>query len=102
MSQSHIFDVVRRGYDRQQVDEHLEALLNQLAEAQRAHQQELRRANWIEGELRNAQAALERQATQLAESAEQGGGQQGFGYRVEKLLRAAEQEAAELRSAATR
>jgi cell division septum initiation protein DivIVA len=122
--QSAIFDLVRRGYDRQQVDEHIRNLLNQiselqqahqplanqlaelqqkhqplaaqLAELQQAHQREHRRAEWAEGELRNARSQVE----QLSEQG--GGGQQGFGYRVEKLLRTAEQEAADVRSSAAR
>jgi chromosome segregation ATPase len=97
-TQSHLFDVVRRGYDRQQVDDHLNTLLAQLTEMQQAHQHEHRRASWLENELQNTKAALER-ASQQAESADQA---QGFGYRVEKLLRAAEQEAAEVRTAASR
>jgi hypothetical protein len=96
--QSHLFDVVRRGYDRQQVDDHLSTLLAQLTEVQQAHQHEHRRASWLENELQNTKAALER-ASQQVESADQA---QGFGYRVEKLLRAAEQEAAEVRATASR
>lgn len=122
--QSAIFDLVRRGYDRQQVDEHIRNLQNQLselqqahqplanqlaelqqqhqplvaqlAELQQAHQREHRRAEWAEGELRAARSQVE----QLNEQG--GGGQQGFGYRVEKLLRTAEQEAADVRSSAAR
>lgn len=122
--QSAIFDLVRRGYDRQQVDEHIRAVVAQLSELQQAHQpllsqlndlqqqqqpmaaqlsdlqqahqREHRRADWAEGELRNARAQLE----QLKEQGD--GSQQGFGYRVEKLMRTAEQEAADVRSSAAR
>jgi hypothetical protein len=88
-----LFDLVRRGYDREQVDEHMRTLLTQLAELRQAQQQERRRAEWGEAELRTLRAQLEQQSAQLAENHEQ-----GFGYRVEKLLRAAEQEATEVRS----
>jgi cell division septum initiation protein DivIVA len=92
-----VFDLVRRGYDREQVDEHMRTLLTQLAELRQAQQQERRRAEWGEAELRTLRAQLEQQSAQLAENHEQ-----GFGYRVEKLLRAAEQEATEVRSSAAR
>lgn len=73
-----------------------------LADAQNAHQRERRRADWAEGELRNVQAQLEQRSAELADGRDSGGAAQGFGYRVEKLLRTAEQEAAEVRTSATR
>jgi hypothetical protein len=119
--QSAIFDLVRRGYDRQQVDSYVrtlvvqlnelqqahQPLINQLnelqqqqqaqvSELQQAHQREHRRADWAEGELHTTRSQLE----QLKEQGD--GGQQGFGYRVEKLMRTAEQEAADVRSSAAR
>lgn len=96
-AQTNVFDLVRRGYDRQQVDDHMRTLLAQLAELRQAHQRERRRAEWGEAELRNLRAQLEQQSTHSAE-----GQEQGFGYRVEKLLRTAEQEAVEVRSSAAR
>jgi cell division septum initiation protein DivIVA len=124
--QSAIFDLVRRGYDRQQVDDHIRVLVSQLTELrqvhqpvadqlaelqqshqplvaqltelQQAHQREHRRAEWAEGELRGARTQIE----QLSEQQGNGSSQQGFGYRVEKLLRTAEQEAADVRSSAAR
>lgn len=123
LAQSSIFDVVRRGYDRQQVDDHIRTLAAQLselqqahrplvnqvaelqqkqqplvaqvAELQAAHQREHRRAEWAESELRSVR-------TQLEQLSDQPNGQQGFGYRVERLLRTAEQEAGEVRSSAAR
>ncbi|HZZ45348.1 MAG TPA: hypothetical protein VFE65_00515 [Pseudonocardia sp.] len=123
LTQSSIFDVVRRGYDRQQVDDHIRTLaiqLNELQQAHRplvsqvaelqqkqqplvaqvselqaAHQREHRRAEWAESELRSVRAQLEQISDQPT-------GQQGFGYRVERLLRTAEQEAGEVRSSAAR
>ncbi|WP_156935168.1 hypothetical protein [Pseudonocardia spinosispora] len=100
-TQMSMFDLVRRGYDRRQVDDHMQTLSAQLAEVQQAHQREHRRADWAEGELRNARSQLEQQSAQLAES-QNSGGPQGFGYRVEKLMRTAEQEAAEVRTSAAR
>jgi hypothetical protein len=100
-SHSSMFDLVRRGYDRRQVDDHMQTLGAQLAEVQLAHQRENRRAEWAEGELKTARSQLEQQSAQLAES-QSSGGQQGFGYRVEKLMRTAEQEAAEVRTSAAR
>jgi cell division septum initiation protein DivIVA len=100
--QGNVFDLARRGYDRQQVDEHMRTLHAALADAQNAHQRERRRADWAEGELRNVQAQLEQRSAELADGRDSGGAAQGFGYRVEKLLRTAEQEAAEVRTSATR
>lgn len=101
--QGNVFDLARRGYDRQQVDEHMRTLHAALADAQNAHQRERRRADWAEKELRNVQAQLEQQSAEMADGRDGGSGAaQGFGYRVEKLLRTAEQEAAEVRSSATR
>lgn len=100
-SQSSMFDLVRRGYDRRQVDEHMQTLGSQLSEVQHAHQREHRRAEWAESELKTARSQLEQQSAQLAES-QNSGNQQGFGYRVEKLMRTAEQEAAEVRTSAAR
>lgn len=99
--QGNVFDLARRGYDRQQVDEHMRTLHAALADAQNAHQRERRRADWAEEELRNVQTQLEQRSAELADGRD-GGAAQGFGYRVEKLLRTAEQEAAEVRSSATR
>ncbi|WP_331530182.1 hypothetical protein [Pseudonocardia sp.] len=101
-TQPTMFDLVRRGYDRRQVDDHVRTMGAQLAEVQQAHQREHRRADWAENELRNARVQIEQQSTQIAEGQQNGGGQQGFGYRVEKLMRTAEQEAAEVRTSATR
>jgi hypothetical protein len=96
-----MFDLVRRGYDRRQVDDHIRSLAAQLVEVQQAHKHEARRAEWAEGELRNARTQLEQQSAQLSEN-QGNNGPQGFGYRVEKLMRTAEQEAAEVRTSAAR
>ena len=91
------FSLVRRGYDRREVDDRVQAMATQLGELRVAHRREGRRAAVAEEQLHATLARVE----QLTQSGEQGGsGQQGFGYRVEKLLRAAEHEASEARSAA--
>jgi cell division septum initiation protein DivIVA len=92
------FNQVRRGYDRQQVDEHLAGLRAALNAARTAQKHERQRADRVQGELTNARLQLRQQPP----PADDRPAQQGFGYRVEKLLRAAEMEAAEVRSSATR
>lgn len=98
------FAVVPRGYDRGQVDEHLRMLAEQVTVWRVGYQHQQRRADSAEGQLHRARTELERRSTAGAEAGEAGGCSQarGFGYRVEKLLRAAEHEAGEVRSAATR
>jgi DivIVA domain-containing protein len=96
--ESRRFDTVLRGYDRAQVDAHLArlaeenaALRRQAADADRRRQTAEQHASATEGEFRKLQ------------SQRQGGGpEEGFGFRAEKLLRLAEQEATELRASAAR
>lgn len=107
------FDLIKRGgYDPHQVDGHVQALATQIADTERGlrdeqgrWQQERSRAERAESELADIRARME--ALQAGEQRrdgdqEQSDGHQGFGYRVEKLLRVAEQEAAEVRSTASR
>jgi cell division septum initiation protein DivIVA len=93
------FDLVLRGYDRRQVDEYMMALAIQLSEIRVAHQREQRRADRAEGEVRTIRGQLAARDETPAETTSPG---PGFGYRVEKLLRAAEAEAVEARSSAAR
>ena len=79
------FDVAIRGYDRRQVDERLSYLTAELRAAEAA----LRRADHTEADLRQQ---LRQQATTQTEST--------FGFRVEKILRLAEDEAREVREQA--
>lgn len=95
------FDSALRGYERRQVDqfvadrtEEVARLLRDLAEAQRQRRLATEHAEGTERELR------ELRATMVAGGAE--GSRNSFGYRAEKLLRLAEQEAAEARNHATR
>ncbi len=101
------FDVALRGYDRNQVDARIAELTRQLvaageqnrATAARLAEQQ-RRAEHAERQLREAHAGPARHA-----AAQQGGndnGGQGFGYRAERILRMAEAEAHETRSAAAK
>jgi DivIVA domain-containing protein len=97
------FDMVLRGYDRIEVDEYIEKLLQENAALRR----ELESAPRAE-----APVARDEQPTvqAVAPVAPQPGGQydidtpaeDSFGFRAEKLLRLAEREAAEMRTRATR
>lgn len=78
------FDLVFRGYDRRQVDERLSYLASELRSAEAA----LRRADHTEAELRQ----LRQQVSAHNENT--------FGFRVEKILRLAEEEAKEARDQA--
>ncbi|HTK64843.1 MAG TPA: hypothetical protein VL595_20815 [Pseudonocardia sp.] len=84
-----MFEVVWRGYDRDQVEHHMRALQQHLEE-------EHHRAELAERELRRAENDLanSRQSAGADES-------QSFGHRVEKILRMAELEAGEIRRKAT-
>lgn len=94
------FVTVMRGYDRTEVDEHLRVAERRVARqrAELAASEERRRraeehAATLETEIRKVRARLD------SASAPADG---GFGVRAERLLRLAEQEAAELRTAAGR
>lgn len=95
------FESALRGYDRRQVDEFVaagraeaEQLRTELAEARRQQRAATEHAEATERELRDLRA----------QPAHGGAGApgEGFGVRVEKLLRLAEEEAADARSSATR
>ncbi len=92
------FESVLRGYDRHQVDTHLErrtageqALREALADAERRLAAAVARAEATEAELRTLRAA----PTATDPSS-------GFGQRAERLLRLAEAEASEVRTQAAR
>ena len=95
------FGMVPWGYDRGQVDAHLQVLAEQVAELRMGCQRECRRAESAEEQLHHARTELARRDAACGEDGESAP-TQGFGYRVEKLLRAAENEAGEVRSAAVR
>lgn len=84
-----MFEVVWRGYDRDQVDHHLQDLLVQL-------ETERHRADTIRKDLRRAENELANAQRPAA-----GEESQSFGHRVEKILRMAELEAGEIRRKAT-
>ncbi|WP_219416963.1 hypothetical protein [Pseudonocardia nigra] len=85
------FDVVRRGYDRDQVDAQMRELRERLTAAESARQAAEQHARATEGELR---AVRSQQGDSPAIS------QESFGFRAEKILRLAEHEAADVRSRA--
>lgn len=89
------FDTALRGYERRQVDEYVARQRNetatlraQLAEAERQRRLATEHAEATEEENRRLRSAPAREAPAAEE---------GFGFRAEKLLRLAEQEAAEVR-----
>jgi cell division septum initiation protein DivIVA len=92
------FGTVIRGYDRRQVEDRINGLSAELAESRYAREQAEQRAAQAEEELR---AAL----TKLKEAGGKSGGgeaREGFGFRVEKMLRMAEVEASDIRGKAAR
>ena len=95
------FDTVLRGYERRQVDDfvsrtkdEIAQLKENLAEAQRKRRLATEHAESTERELRDLRAKSAHTEPRAVEDS--------FGYRAEKLLRIAEQEAAEVRSHASR
>jgi cell division septum initiation protein DivIVA len=83
------FDIVRRGYDRDQVDVQLRELRDRLSSAEAGRQAAEQHARATEKELRTRQQQGD--APLAAES---------FGFRAEKILRLAEHEAADVRNRA--
>jgi hypothetical protein len=95
------FDVVLRGYERATVDQHvsrqaeqIESLRRELADSERRRTLAEQHATATETEIRGL-----RSDPQFAERTPP---EESFGYRAEKLLRLAEQEAAEARAGAGR
>lgn len=95
------FETALRGYERRQVDEFVAVktseigrLKAELAEAQRQRRLATDHAESTEAELRELRTRSAHVEPMVPEDS--------FGYRAEKLLRMAEQEAAEVRSNATR
>jgi len=97
------FDFVLRGYDRVQVDVHLDTLMSRFVDASEQLRaavarvaDERRRADLAERRLREVHAEV---AAQTAD--QRAAVSAGFGQRAERMLRAAEAEAREIREAAT-
>ncbi|MGH8964061.1 MAG: hypothetical protein ACRDXB_01850 [Actinomycetes bacterium] len=84
------FDIVRRGYDRDQVDAQMRELRERLTAAESARKAAEQHARGTEGELRNLRS----------QQADGPITQESFGFRAEKILRLAEHEAADVRSRA--
>jgi hypothetical protein len=96
------FEVVLRGYDRRQVDLRLREVTDALAAAESAREMlageaanAAGRVRELEEQLHNAISALDQQDRSGRHDA-----QDGFGYRAERILRAADNEASQLRKAA--
>jgi cell division septum initiation protein DivIVA len=87
------FEIVRRGYDRDQVDHMMRELRDRLNAAESARQNAEQHAQKVEVELRSARSAAQ-SAPEPAMS------QESFGFRAEKILRLAEHEAADVRNRA--
>ncbi|WP_345412846.1 hypothetical protein [Actinomycetospora chlora] len=98
--QTNVFDLTKRGYNPHQVDGHVQALLERVEVLEHAHRREQQRAEDAEAELSRVRTRPDRSA----DSGDPGDStvQQGFGHRVERVLRVAEQEAANARAAAAR
>jgi chromosome segregation ATPase len=95
-TQTNVFDLTKRGYNPNQVDGHVQALLARVEMLEHAHRQEQQRAD-------DAEAELTRSRARPSGDAEHGDAvQQGFGHRIERVLRVAEQEAANARATASR
>ena len=95
------FVTVMRGYDRIEVDEYVrdtrrsvQRLRAELAESENRRRRAEQHAEAVGKEIRAARAQLDARPTAPTE--------EGFGVRAERLLRIAEQEAAEIRSGASR
>jgi cell division septum initiation protein DivIVA len=87
------FHVVLRGYDRLEVDSRLEYLESQLVAASRSLQEAQERNAELAAQLRSAQQ-------QPHEPSEPVMPQESFGFRVERILRLAEEEAKGVRTQA--
>lgn len=87
------FAVVLRGYDRGQVED-------RLAELDRRIHEEIRRAESAESALRATRTQLSRLQEQQETRSAPAPSDAGFGSRVERVLQAAEDEAAEVRTRA--
>lgn len=86
------FDVVRRGYDRDQVDAQLRELRERLSAAETARVTAEQHARATEDELRAARAKGSSEPV----------ASESFGFRAEKILRLAEHEAADVRGRAAK
>jgi len=95
------FVTVMRGYDRVEVDEYVrdtrrsaQRLRAELADSEGRRRRAEQQAESVEKEVRGLRAKIDARPSAPAE--------EGFGIRAERLLRIAEQEAAEIRAGASR
>src|SRR3978361_2199540 len=87
-----VFDLVRRGYDREQVDSHLAWLEERVHEAEQARES-------AEASASQASVEAEQARDELASAGPSG---DALGERISTILNLAEEEGAEIRSARSR
>src|SRR5262245_16480489 len=97
-SAGHGFDVVLRGYDRQQVRQYRDRVEVDLAVAIADRDAAMSRVGALEQQLQNVRAELEATSKRAAETSKPT--YTGLGERVLQLLRLAEEEAVDIRSKA--
>lgn len=94
------FDTVLRGYDRAQVDDHVGRLVEENAALHQARVEADARRDAAEQQARAADDEI--RTLRSRPPSGPAGSEDGFGFRAEKLLRFAEQEAADARAVAAR
>ena len=96
------FDSVLRGYDRRQVDQRIRQLTDELALLSSEHRKSTAEAATAVSRARAAEQQLHAARAELDEVRQAGSAdaRTGFGYRAERILRAAEDEASGLRASA--
>jgi chromosome segregation ATPase len=101
-SDNDAFDTALRGYDRRQVDRRIRELTDQLALLHSASRKAEAASATAASRARSTEEKLQAARSELAQLREAGSddARSGFGYRAERILRAAQHEAAELRASA--
>lgn len=99
-TESNVFDLTSRGYSPHQVDGHVQALLARVEGLEHACRREQERAAQAEVELARTRDLLEQARADREDGATSL--PDGFGHRIERVLRVAEQEAANARATASR
>src|SRR5829696_27120 len=94
------FDVVRRGYERGQVDEHLDRLDADLRILAADRDAAVARASELAKQLENQRAQLIVNERELARLAAMPTTMEGMSERLQRMLRLAQEEATEIRAQA--
>lgn len=95
-----IFDTVRRGYDRKQVDEHLDRVDADLRILTADRDAAVARAAELGKQVENQRVQLVNNEREMARLAASPATMEGMGDRLQRMLRLAQDEAAEIRSRA--